>query len=369
VPNILIVDNNPETLAENMKHLTGEGYEVTAADTGIKAVVCLNEKQYDCIVTEIMLPDIDGFALCKAARAVTAAPVIFLTCLDEPTDKINGLMHGGDDYITKPCSLEELSARIHAHLRREQRSGRHIYLGEVYIDRKNRMIQTPEESVFLAQKEFDLFMMLFENPGKMYPKDVLLNALWPKGTDIGTVAVHILKLRRKLDFAKTYIGTIKNDYKSGYYLSPYNTSDDATPVISQIYNRVSVSTMDVGTLIGVKGNRKSFNSGDIIIVEDDADSDCMYFLIDGSVEVHKFYGQPKQIQLATLNPGDLFGEIALFLKEPRTASVVAKTDVNVLEVRRTEMRQFFESNMNVAYTIVETLCVRIKNLLEDLEAY
>jgi DNA-binding response OmpR family regulator len=216
--NILIIDDNPEILETNMSHLTDEGFIVTPADTGMKALAHLNENQYDCIVMDIMLPDTDGFALCSAARKVTAAPIIFLSCLDSPDDKVKGLMIGGDDYITKPYSLKELAARIHAHLRRKRSEMRHISFGKCRIDKLKKMIHTPEKEVFLSQKEFELFLLLFENPGRMFSKIELLEALWPDGTDIGTVAVHILKLRRKLEFAKEHIGTIDNDYKHGYYL-------------------------------------------------------------------------------------------------------------------------------------------------------
>lgn len=219
MPNILLVDDNQEILDANTTHLAGEGYNVTTAETGMKAIVQLNEKQYDCIIMDIMLPDIDGFALCKAARTITNAPIMFLTCIDDPNDKVRGLMLGGDDYMTKPYSLDELSARVHAHLRRENANGRYASFGEVSIDKTNRMVQTPEKNVFLTQKELELFLLLFENPDKIFTKEEILNTLWNENTDIGTVAVHILKLRRKLDFAKQYIGVIENDYKRGYYIS------------------------------------------------------------------------------------------------------------------------------------------------------
>jgi len=220
MPNILLIDDCPEILAANVSHLTAEGFDVTTADTGMGAILRLNEKQYDCIVLDIMLPDIDGFALCKAIRTVTNTPVIFLTCLDDPDDKVRGLMTGGDDYLTKPYSLKELSARILVLLRQGKHKDRHISFGEIYIDKENKMVQTPVKNVFLSQKEFDLFLLLFENPEQVFSREKLLKTLWSESTDIGTVAVHISKLRRKLGFAEQYIGTIENNYKSGYYIAP-----------------------------------------------------------------------------------------------------------------------------------------------------
>ena len=220
MPKILLIDDSPEILAANVSRLTAEGFEVKTADTGMAAIVCLSEARYDCIVLDIMLPDIDGFALCKAIRTVTDTPVIFLTCKDDPEDKVKGLMNGGDDYLTKPYSLNELAARIHVLLRHGQRNERRLSFGKVFIDRENRMIQTPKKNVFLSQKEFDLFMLLFENPEQVFSKEELFKTLWPNSRDIGTVAVHISKLRRKLGFAEPHIGTIENNYKSGYYIAP-----------------------------------------------------------------------------------------------------------------------------------------------------
>ena len=216
---ILIVDDNPEILLANESYLREEGFFVTAVDTGIKALALLTEKEFDCIVLDVLLPDLDGFVICKAARTVTGAPIIFLTCMDDLDDKIRGLMSGGDDYMTKPYSLKELSLRIRAHLRRGeniQRKGSKDF----YLDVQNRMIHTGEKNVFLSEKEFDLFRLLFENPMKFFSKEEIYERLW-KGTKTnpGTVAVHILRLRRKLDEKTT--GRIETDYGKGYrFLHP-----------------------------------------------------------------------------------------------------------------------------------------------------
>jgi len=219
---VLLVDDNPEILSANLSYLSEQGFGVTAADTGMKAIALLSEKRFDCIVLDVMLPDIDGFAICKAARTVTDAPIIFLTCMDELDDKVKGLQSGGDDYMTKPYSLKELAVRIYAILRREERIIKRNK-GNLHIDKQKRMIHTPDKSVFLSHKEFELFMLLFENPGKTFSKEDLLNRLWPESLDVMVVAVYILKLRRKLDFAKPYIGSIENTYGMGYTLKAPET--------------------------------------------------------------------------------------------------------------------------------------------------
>jgi len=219
MPSILLVDDNPDIIAANFAHLKKEGYDVEIASTGVKALVALDQKVFDCIILDIMLPDIDGFTLCRAARTITHVPIIFLTCLDALDDKLKGLMTGADEYMTKPYSLKELSAAVKSMLKRGSNDGDVPVLADkVYVDMQGKMLHTPVKNVFLSQKEFELFLLLYNNPGQMFTREEIYKHVWSGSSDIGTVAVHILKLRRKIDFAKNYIGTIKNDYKSGYYL-------------------------------------------------------------------------------------------------------------------------------------------------------
>ena len=219
MPNILVVDDTPEILAANVSHLTEQGFGVTAADTGAAAMARLREKQFDCIVLDILLPDMDGYAVCKAARALTDAPIIFLSCLDEVDDKIKGLMTGGDDYMTKPYSLEELTARVHARIRSGERRPPSQNAG-IRIDHEACIIQACGRSVFLSRKEFDLFLLLYEHPGRVFSKEEILERVWRPSADIGTVAVHVMKLRRKIGFAEKQIGRIETGYGEGYYLEP-----------------------------------------------------------------------------------------------------------------------------------------------------
>ena len=216
MPRVLIIDDNPDILIANQKYLSTEGFAVALADTGAKAVSHLNRGKFDCIVMDVMLPDIDGFTLCDVVRSTTSTPIIFLTCLDTLEDKLKGLMVGGDDYMTKPYNLQELSARIHAMLRRGELNRKTTSPSGVTIDKENRIVCLPEKNVFLSQKEFELFLLLFENPGKIFAREELHQVLWPNGTDIGAVAVYILKLRRKLSFAEKYIGKIVSEYSQGY---------------------------------------------------------------------------------------------------------------------------------------------------------
>lgn len=223
MPNILIIDDNEEILAANKDYLTKQGFTITCAETGIKALASLNEHKYDCIILDVLLPDLDGFTLCKAARTITDTPILFLSCLEEADDKVKGLVAGGDDYMTKPYSLKELAVRIHALMRRGKR--REEQHSDFYIYHENRIIHALGKNVLLSEKEFNLFLLFFEHPNIIFSKKEILDKIWYGHAEIGVVAVLVLKLRRKIEFAESVIGQITNTYGSGYCLSPPDTEE------------------------------------------------------------------------------------------------------------------------------------------------
>lgn len=225
MPSVLIIDDNEEILSANRHYLAGQGFDVVCADTGIKALACLNESQFDCIILDVLLPDLDGYTICKAARTITDTPVLFLSCLEETDDKVNGLMAGGDDYMTKPYSLMELLARIHAIMRRGDR--KEEPRNDFYIDCDNKLIHALGKNVLLSEREFNLFLLLYENPGTVFSKEDLLNRIWYGNAEIGVVAVLVLKLRRKIEFAENVIGRITSSYASGYCLVPSDAEEPA----------------------------------------------------------------------------------------------------------------------------------------------
>jgi DNA-binding response OmpR family regulator len=214
---ILLIDDNMEILSANETHLTAQGFSVTCANTGIKALANINDSNFDCIVLDILLPDLDGYAICKAARTVTDVPILFLSCLDELDDKVKGLISGGDDYMTKPYSLKELTARIQTIIRRGERVAP---TGDFYIDSDTKIIRVCGKNILLSEREFNLFMMFYESPETVFSKEAILEKVWRGGAEIGIVAVWILRLRKKLDFASAVIGRIESKYGTGYCLIP-----------------------------------------------------------------------------------------------------------------------------------------------------
>jgi len=215
---ILLIDDNEEILSVNESHLIRQGFSVTCADTGIKAIALLKDNQFDCIVLDILLPDLDGFTICKAVRTIADTPILFLSCLEEADDKVKGLTAGGDDYMTKPCSLKELTARINALLRRNNaKENKRV---DVLIDRDTKIINVMGKNVILSEREFDLFILLYENQGRSFSKEELLEQVWNGNAEMSVVTSLILRLRRKIEFARDVIGKIVSEYGKGYRLIP-----------------------------------------------------------------------------------------------------------------------------------------------------
>ena len=218
MPEVLLIDDNEEILTANREYLTAQGFTVACADTGIKALTCLHNRQFDCVVLDILLPDLDGFSICKAARTITDTPILFLSCLDEPENKVRGLMSGADDYMAKPYSLKELTARIHTLMRRGDR--KEIPRNGFYIDSENKIVHLRGKNVLLSTKEFNMFMLFYENPNTVFSKQDILEKVWLGNAEPGVVAVWVLKLRRKLEFAEDIIGYIESRYGNGYCFVP-----------------------------------------------------------------------------------------------------------------------------------------------------
>ena len=151
-------------------------------------------------------------------------------------------------------------------------------------------------------------------------------------------------------------------------LSFFSTNASALAV-NKVWDVTTADKINVTTLKNIPGEHKKFASGEEIVSEGDNNTDTMYFVLEGNVKVIKSIGTLNEKILATLKAGDLFGEMALFLKEPRTASIIASSNVTVVEVHRNTLAQVMERSPETAYAIIETLCTRLRNVLANLEAY
>ncbi|MGH3672948.1 MAG: response regulator transcription factor [Pseudonocardiaceae bacterium] len=206
---VLVVDDEPNILALLCASLRLSGFEVHAADTGARALSTVADALPDIVVLDVMLPDCDGFTLARQLRAAhDQLPVLFLTARDGVDDRIAGLTAGGDDYVTKPFSLEELVLRLRAILRRTQpaRNGEDttastMTYADLELDDEAHEVRRAGQLVPLSPTEFNLLRYLMVNAGKVVSKTQILDRVWNYdfGGDSRIVESYISYLRRKID--------------------------------------------------------------------------------------------------------------------------------------------------------------------------
>ena len=221
---ILVVDDE-RLLVKGIKfNLENEGYQVECAYDGAAAVDLAREGQFDLIILDLMMPEIDGLEACMRIREFSNVPIIMLTARSEDTDKIIGFECGADDYITKPFNLLELKARIRAMLRRasggaQGRPASRITIGELTLDTEQRVAVREGETVELTAKEYDLIELLMKNPRRVYSRENLMNVVWGYSYtgDYRTVDVHIRRLREKLEKTPADPEYILTKWGGGYY--------------------------------------------------------------------------------------------------------------------------------------------------------
>jgi len=220
---ILVVDDE-KLLVKGMKfNLENEGYEVECAYDGAAAVELARTGQFDLIILDVMMPEVDGLEACMRIREFSNVPVIMLTAKSEDADKLMGFECGADDYLTKPFNILELKARVRALLRRAagvQRSrGSVLTAGELSLNTEERVAIRGGEVVDLTAKEYDLIELLMRNPRRVYSRENLMNVVWgySYGGDYRTVDVHIRRLREKLEKNPAEPDHIMTKWGVGYY--------------------------------------------------------------------------------------------------------------------------------------------------------
>lgn len=215
---ILIVDDE-RGIVDTMKAYFAPQYEVLTAYSGEEAIQKV-ERQPDLILLDINMPGMDGLTVCQTIREHIACPILFLTARIESTDKITGFQAGADDYIEKPVDLDELAARIVAHLRREQRRHNQSivrFFGELAVDYSARTVTIHNEPVILSKREFDILELLSLNTGQVFDRERIYEAVWGIDGDgnSDTVMEHIRKIRAKLA-AHTLHSYIETVWGCGY---------------------------------------------------------------------------------------------------------------------------------------------------------
>ena len=217
---ILIIEDEEAIADLERDYLELSGFEVEIANRGDTGLDKAMKEEYDLIILDLMLPEVDGFDICRQIREEKNTPIIMVSAKKDDIVKIRGLGLGADDYMTKPFSPSELVARVKAHMDRYNRlvgSGTAkndvIEIRGIKIDKTARRVWVNGEEKTFTTKEFDLLTFLAENPNRVFTKDELFREIWDMESvgDIATVTVHIKKIREKIEFntAKPqYIETI-----------------------------------------------------------------------------------------------------------------------------------------------------------------
>lgn len=218
---ILAVDDDASILELVSDVLTERDMEVRTASSGEEALELLEREPFDLILLDIMLGGVSGLEVCRRVRDRVSCPILFLSAKDDVKDIVKGLGLGADDYVTKPFALEELVARVQAHLRARarsqapQREGQAVLqIGQIRLDLEARTVTKDGVPVDLSTREFDLLAYLMNNAGQTLSKEQIFHGVWETDYgDVGTVAINIKKLRTKIDPDWAYIKTI---WGSGY---------------------------------------------------------------------------------------------------------------------------------------------------------
>lgn len=203
---VLVVDDEPFILDLLGSALRLSGFEVHSADSGRGALAAAAAHRPDIIVLDVMLPDIDGFTVAQRLRdRGSDIPVLFLTARDAVADRLAGLAAGGDDYVTKPFSLEEVVLRLQAILRRSRVSDAeasgHLRVADLELDAESHVVRRAGESIWLSATEFNLLRYLMLNVGKVVSKRQILDRVWEaeEGRGERVVETFVSQLRRKID--------------------------------------------------------------------------------------------------------------------------------------------------------------------------
>lgn len=214
---VLIIEDDADIREMLTDYLEGDGYEITTSSDGLSIGVDINIMEYELILLDLMLPKINGFELIKKIRKISIVPIIIITAKNSDHDKAMGLSLGADDYVTKPFSIVELSARIKANIRRvsmydvQTSTENVIHLKDLQIDLYSHIVKREEELIDLTRTEFDILVYLSKNKNRALSKENIYQSIWkePYYGNENVLNTHMNRLRNKLKNGNNeYIKTI-----------------------------------------------------------------------------------------------------------------------------------------------------------------
>jgi DNA-binding response OmpR family regulator len=222
---VLVVDDDVTVREVVVTYLRAAGYDIGEAADGESALNALRDERADLVVLDLMLPGIDGLEVCQRIRAKgDDVPVIMLTALGSETDRVVGLEHGADDYVTKPFSPRELVLRVESVLRRAGERGTlkgSVRDGDLVVDSSEHTASLEGRRLALTAREFDLLRFFLSNPGQAFSRDELLQRVWGWSFgDQSTVTVHVRRLREKIETDPTHPARLATVWGVGYRWEP-----------------------------------------------------------------------------------------------------------------------------------------------------
>ena len=214
---ILITEDNKELAEPLCDFLRAEGYTVTWADSGEKAVTIFEKYGARLVLLDIMLPGMDGFSVCKSIRKTSDTPIFIISAKGEKNDKLNGLILGADDYIEKPYDIDILIAKI-AGIFKRRYSLDEVTSGDLRLNKAEKTAYKNDVPIEMTNKEFELLQLLVENPGKTLTKEYLFNKIWGSDSisELQTLTVHIKWLREKIEDEPKKPARIQTVWGVGY---------------------------------------------------------------------------------------------------------------------------------------------------------
>lgn len=235
---ILLIEDDRDIREAIRQLLAAENYEVTEAGSGEEGLEKLNDK-VDLVVLDIMLPGISGLRTCERIRKVSNVPILFLTAKSQESDKLIGLMAGGDDYLTKPFSYAELLGRIKALLRRYQvyqgkgeaettpEKTQYLTAGNLKVNREFNEVQKGGDQVSLSDIEYRMLLLMMEQPSQIFSAEMLFEQIWDEPfvyTCANTVMVHIRKIRRAIEDDPAKPKLVRTVWGKGYRFESSDTA-------------------------------------------------------------------------------------------------------------------------------------------------